>query len=41
MGWVSSLILADSFEGWGGKRAKQVGSVINTSFILQRDVTVA
>lgn len=41
MGWVSSLILADSFESWGGKRAKQVGSVINTSFILQRDVTVA
>lgn len=41
MGWVSSLILADSFESWGRKRAKQVGSVINTSFILQRDVTVA
>ena len=41
MGWESSPILANSFESWGGKRAKQVGSVINTSFILQRDITVA
>lgn len=33
-GWESCLILANSLESWGGKRAKQVGSVISTSFIL-------